>query len=284
MLAVLSLRVGRTAVTRRTVLGLASGTAVLFGGLLVTMVGAQVDVPDASAAETPDLGLTLTVVAAVLVGVVAGSLAGPDPDLPATAPVPATASRTPLAATERAVWIRTAGPDALLRRWGGVGLAVYVGLSAWIAVVAASWFVALVMLAVLALLVTMLMWQVRVDASGLTVRGALGWPHQHVPAHEVVEASTRRVSPSREFGGWGLRTAVDGTVGVVVRAGESIAVDRSGGRRFVVTVDDAATGAALLNTFAERARETAGTKEPDPGRADGRPGRRDPDGMTPTAR
>lgn len=269
VLAVLSLRVGRTALTRRTVLGLASGTAVFFGGLLVTMVATQVDLADATAAEAPDLGLTLTVVAAVLVGIAAGSLAGPDPDLPATAPVPASAARTPLAGTERAVWIRTAGPNAVLVRWGGLALALYLGLSAWVAVVAASWLVALVMLGTLLLLLTMLVWQVRVDASGLTARGALGWPRQHVPAHEVVEASTRRVSPSREFGGWGLRTAVNGTVGVVVRGGESIAVERSGGRRFVVTVDDAATGAALLNTFAERARATAGERSADRGRTDG---------------
>jgi hypothetical protein len=61
---------------------------------------------------------------------------------------------------------------------------------------------------------------------------------------------------------------MDGTVGVVVRGGESIAVERSGGRRFVITVDDAATGAALLNTVAERARATAGEKGADRGRAD----------------
>ena len=168
------------------------------------------------------------------------------------------------------MWIRTPAPNAVLVRWSGVALAGYIGFSAWIAAVAASWLVAMVLLAALLLLLTMLVWQVGVDASGLTAHGALGWPRQHVPAHEVVEASTRHVSPSREFGGWGLRTAVDGTVGVVVRGGEAIVVERSGGRRFVVTVDDAATGAALLNSFAERARVTAVEEGAEQGR-DGRP-------------
>lgn len=257
VLAVLSLVVGRTALTRRMVLGLASGTSVFFGGLLVTTVAVQVDAPDATAAASPDLGLTLTVVAAVAVGALAGALAGPDPDLPATDPLPAAAPREPLGDQERAVWVRSVGPSAALVRWGGLAAALYIGLSVWLAVVAGSWFAAVVMLAVLPLVLSMLVWQVRVDASGLTVRGALGWPRQHVPAAEVVQAATRPVSPFTEFGGWGLRTAVNGTVGVVVRRGAAIAVDRSGGRRFVVTVDDATTGAALLNTYAERARRPA---------------------------
>ncbi|WP_043496953.1 DUF1648 domain-containing protein [Georgenia sp. SUBG003] len=218
VLGVLSLVVGRTALTRRMVLGLASGSAVLFAGMLVTMVGIQVDAPDATAAASPDLGLTLTVAAAVLVGVAAGALAGPDPDLPATDPLPASAPHTPLTATERAVWVRTVGPSSTLVRRGGVLLAVYIGFSAWLAVVAQSWFVAAVMLAVLPVMLTMLVWQVRVDSGGLTARGSLGWPRHHVPATEVVLAGTRQVSPFGEFGGWGLRVTPDGTVGVVVRA------------------------------------------------------------------
>jgi hypothetical protein len=74
----------------------------------------------------------------------------------------------------------------------------------------------------------------------------------------VLLAETRQISPFGDFGGWGLRTALDGTVGVVVRGGSAIAVERTGGRRFVATVDDASTGAALLNTYAERARGARG--------------------------
>ena len=62
------------------------------------------------------------------------------------------------------------------------------------------------------------------------------------------------VSPLAEFGGWGYRVGRGGRVGVVLRTGEGLQVERSGGRSFVVTIDDAATGAALLNTLAARSR------------------------------
>ena len=55
-------------------------------------------------------------------------------------------------------------------------------------------------------------------------------------------------------GGWGWRTGVGGTIGIVMRKGEGIEVVHSGGKRLVVTVDDAETAAALLNTMADRAR------------------------------
>ena len=55
-----------------------------------------------------------------------------------------------------------------------------------------------------------------------------------------------------EFGGWGLRLSVEGRFGVVLRQGEAIEVTRANGRRFLVTVDDAATGAALLQALIAR--------------------------------
>jgi hypothetical protein len=54
------------------------------------------------------------------------------------------------------------------------------------------------------------------------------------------------VNPLAEFGGWGWRWGADGRVGVVLRAGEGIQVTRTNGKRFVVTVDDAQTGASVL--------------------------------------
>jgi hypothetical protein len=94
---------------------------------------------------------------------------------------------------------------------------------------------------------------VRVDASGLTVSSALGWPRIHVPLAEVASARAVTVQPMAEFGGWGVRWA-PGRFGVVLRAGEALEVRRrSHGRAVVVTVDDAATGAGLLEAMAHRA-------------------------------
>ncbi|GAA4423053.1 hypothetical protein GCM10023169_18210 [Georgenia halophila] len=254
--AVLSLTVGRTSFNRRMVLGLASGMAVFWAGMALSMVSVQRGPAVEAAADVPvpDVPLSLTVVAAIALGAAAGALAGSDPALPARDAVSGTTAT--LAKDERAVWIRTVGPSRALQRWGGIGAVLYVGFSAWLALTTGSWFVGILMVIWLPLPLTMLVWTVQVDSGGLTAKGTFGRPRQHVPAAEVLSATTTQVRPLPEWGGWGLRSSpsLDGGVGVVVRAGEGIDVARTGGRRLVVTVDDAATGAALLNTFAERAR------------------------------
>ena len=45
-----------------------------------------------------------------------------------------------------------------------------------------------------------------------------------------------------------------GRTGFVVRAGQALEVTRGDGTRWVVTVDDAAEAAGLLNALAERTR------------------------------
>jgi len=60
------------------------------------------------------------------------------------------------------------------------------------------------------------------------------------------------VDPMGQFGGWGLRWGPAG-FGVVLRTGEGIEVRRRSGKTLTVTVDDAATGAALLNALVARA-------------------------------
>ena len=66
--------------------------------------------------------------------------------------------------------------------------------------------------------------------------------------HEVLAYTAGKMRKFR------IRTGVGGRIGVVMRGGEALEVVRTGGRRVVVTVGDAATGAALLNTLAARAR------------------------------
>lgn len=258
LMAAAALTVGRTSLTRRMVLALATGGAVFFAGVHLTRVWTQLDLTDPWQAPSVDLPLIVVTVLAAGAGAVAAALAGADAELPADSPLPADAPRSAIGAQERAVWTQQAVAAPRRRRWRRLGLTLYVAGALALSVLTQAWFAAVIMLALVPLVLTMFVWDVRVDAAGLTVGGAMGWPRQHVPAAEVVRSDIVEVSPFREFGGWGLRTAVDGRTGVVVRRGEAIAVERTGGRRFVVTVDDAATGAALLNTFAERARTTTG--------------------------
>lgn len=93
---------------------------------------------------------------------------------------------------------------------------------------------------------------VRVDADGVEVRGPAGWPRSRVPLAEVGHASAITVEALGAFGGWGWRR-VPGALGVVLRSGEALRVERTQGHALVVTVDDAATAAALLMALRERA-------------------------------
>ena len=259
LLAVLSLKVGRTAMARRLVLGLASGTAVFFTGLGLAFLLPQVD----GRPLAVDLPLALATLGSLAAGLAAAAFAGRDPVIPATEPVPVDAPRL----TDRSVAARSqdGGAGWQQRVALGRGHAILLGIAAvayglgavWLGWATASWYLGGLMLVPIPLVAAMTVaWEVRVDAAGLTARGAWGWPRYHVPASEVVRADVTHVDPLGEFGGWGLRIAGDtrGTVGVVLRNGEAISVERTGGRRVVVTVDDALTGAATLNSIAEGAR------------------------------
>jgi hypothetical protein len=57
-----------------------------------------------------------------------------------------------------------------------------------------------------------------------------------------------------QWGGWGYRGSLKlmKQAAVVLRAGPGLRLDMTGGRVFVVTIDDPGTAAALLNTEAGR--------------------------------
>lgn len=181
---------------------------------------------------------------------------GPPPE--ATAPLQ-------LAAGERAVWVGLVSP--------GRGLLVSIALGTLVLTIAALallgagshiwWIIALVAVLMFALGVCSLWFRVRVDREGLDVRSVAGFPAFRVPIEQIDAAQSGEVQPLADFGGWGLRWA-PGRFGVVMRAGEALIVTRSGGRRIAVTVDDAATAAALLETFRAARAAGAAVSRPDP--------------------
>lgn len=97
-------------------------------------------------------------------------------------------------------------------------------------------------------------WRVSAGPNGLVVRGLVGLPRFRVRPEDIASAAAVGIHPMRDFGGWGIRGSLgpDGRwrTGIVVRAGDAIRVTRRDGREFIVTVDDAATGAAVLKTYA----------------------------------
>lgn len=164
------------------------------------------------------------------------------------APLEEAAEPLPLGETERAVWSRTI--TIAPAGWWVIGVGLALALAGVVAAVLADalWPVAagcFVLFLVLA--ATIGAWRVTVDRNGLRVRAAVGWPNIVIPLSEIESVRTVHVVPFRDFGGWGYRWDTHDRVGVVVRAGEAIEVERKSAKRFVVTVPDAETAARLLS-------------------------------------
>ena len=85
--------------------------------------------------------------------------------------------------------------------------------------------------------------QVRAGIAGLKVKAG-PFRLRSIPLDRI--AAARAVDLGPVGGGWGYRLIPGGTA-VVVRMGDALEVEYRSGRTFAVTVDDAATGAAVLN-------------------------------------
>jgi hypothetical protein len=237
---------------RRGMVGLSAGMATLMGGIALGTTAIQLDASDAYAVASPGAAIGLPMIAALAVGLLATWLAGADPDLPASDPVPADATRLPVPDGATAVWTRPLPAIPVAVPVVAIGLLLVMAVA--MGVLTGDWWLLVVAAVIGAALLATLGWRVRVDRTGLVLTAVLGWPRYRVPADEIVRADVVQVSPFADFGGWGIRVGVHGVLGFVTRTGEAIEVERTGKRRVVVTVDDAARGAALLNTVAERSR------------------------------
>lgn len=221
--------------------------SVLFAWTLVMQVG----LADARDAASVVPALVVALAAAVLVGVGAWFV---QPD---EAPLHTSAAPKGLvlAEDERAAWFGVAsmGRGAVVAIAVTCLVLVVAAVAAWLmspdAVVAAALTVAAVVLTLAAL--TTVLFRVRVDGDGLTVRSVAGLPVFRVPLDDVRAVAVADVTPMGEFGGYGIRST-PGRFGVVTRRGEAIEVERMSGRRFVVTAGDAETGAALLQALVAR--------------------------------
>jgi hypothetical protein len=231
----------------RVVVAAATGTAALLAaGPGVLLVGS---LDRAALLGVPAPGWLLPLLAVALGG---GSLLGwalardPAPAEARQSPPP-DAPRVELPEGGRAVWTRVVvAPPMLVGAVAlaalGVALTATVGPGAGVAPLVGA-----------ALLATTTSVRVTVDHTGVSVRPTVvPRPRVHVPLARVVRAGRSDVR-ARELGGWGLRVRGERTA-VVLRSGEALDLELADGSRFLATVDDAATAAALVNTLAERSR------------------------------
>ncbi|NJI59533.1 MULTISPECIES: hypothetical protein [Microbacterium] len=226
------------------------GTVALIS--LITLVGVDAQRGLADAADTPDIGFEVLIGFVLMAGGVAlGWFLQPATPLPDTSRSESPADPLPTSATERLVWIGTATiARSGLAVLGGAVLLACALAAIMIATGAGGVLTAVIMLVtcaiLIAALVTTFAFRVRIGPAGLLVRSLAGWPKIEIPTVDVASVRAIDVDPFAEFGGWGLRYGLDGRYGVVLRRGEALEVTRVGGRRFVVTVDDAQTAAAAF--------------------------------------
>jgi hypothetical protein len=131
-------------------------------------------------------------------------------------------------------------------------VAVVVAVIAFVIALRGAWPLAIVPIVVALAILGTSDWRVRIDPAGFSVRSTLGWPRYVIPMADVASAGTTDVVPLGEFGGFGLRWGTRGRVGVITRGGEALEVQRRDGRAVIVTVDDAATAAGVLEAYASK--------------------------------
>ena len=230
------------------------GTIAFLAAIDLTTLAANVDAADWRAADELGFGSVLVVLAVAAAAALAGWAL--ERSRPLVADVDAAAgARSPavvLAPGERAVWSR--GLVSRPAAFGSVVLGVGFVVAGFVVGGAGGW--SLIAGGVVAALATGLLSEVvvTVDRRGMTVAfGPFGWPRQHVALDDVAAADAVDVDPWR-YGGWGYRKVPrrPGATAVVLRRGEGLRVVRGDGRELVVTVPDAAGGAALLEALRRR--------------------------------
>ncbi|MGV4928696.1 DUF1648 domain-containing protein [Streptomyces sp. BHT-5-2] len=237
----------------RILVGTGWFTAVVLGvPSAVILLGNAGNAGDAGpgAVRLPAWVMAVTLGAGAVAGVLAGLLAGPD--VPAPRPAAGTADRLDLPAGVRAGWSRTVSslPMALLG-----GLLVGVGI---LQAALGSPLGGAVMGAGGVTVVGCCSARVTVDRRGLTVQPTLlPFARRRIPLDRTAEATSRSIAALSEYGGWGYRIRPGGS-GLLLRSGEGVVLRLTNGREFVVTIDDAATAAALLNTYLDRRRSGEG--------------------------
>jgi len=224
-----------------------SGSAAVVAAGGVALLVTSLDRTDLLGRSAPGWVLPLTL-AALAGGSALGWFLGRSPAPARTPqPPPAEAPRIDLPVGGRAVWthVVVAVPIAV-----GALVAAGLGVALTVTAGAAAGAPALLVAAALAVGTSA---RVTVDATGLTAHpGPVRRPRLHVPLDRVVSARRTDVRAT-EMGGWGVRMRGERTA-LLLRSGEALELDLADGSRFLVTVDDAATAAALVNTLAERAR------------------------------
>lgn len=244
---VLGILLGKDIMTRRVLVGTSAFCVGVVGGgpLLILWLMRTQTAEEISVAFIT----TAALIAGIVLGIVAGAVLPKDKFVAATSHLDAGAPRTALSDSEFGVWVTRTDS-----RTGYIIAGINFIFFAALIIATQLWWLVLFALLLSLVMVTMFAWNVRVDQTGLSVTSVARVPKRHIFLDEIENAEVSTVNALSDFGGWGLRTGFSGATGVILRSGPALQVNMSGNRTFYVTVDDAATGAALLNSLVDRAR------------------------------
>ncbi|MFD4865373.1 DUF1648 domain-containing protein [Streptomyces sp. NPDC058412] len=221
---------------------------VFLAGAQASVVRANLDDEDWRQADPLDGRVLAAVIAVAVLAAFAGAMIDRRGPVAAVSPA-ADGPVMDIPAGERLVWLaRTSNPWLLLTAAVLGAVAAVAAVAGVGGLLAPAWqLVAPLGIASLAVLACSSV-RARVTGQGLEVGfGPLGWPVRRWAAADIESARAEHRMPS-QVGGWGYRLSGLGTT-VMLRAGECLGV-RSRGKDFAVSVDDAARGAALLNSLA----------------------------------
>lgn len=245
-----ALRAGTSQLFVRSVIGISIWFGVFVSLSMLLGVQTQRNVTDVEALPVSSVVLPLVIgfVVATLAAALGALVA---PKVPVSEQVGPEAPGMDLAPGEQAYWSSTARAP---RGFIAVPIVSVVFIVAIFTVAGIPVWLTAIMSLLLGSLFTMLTWHVAVDRRGLSVTGMLGFPRIRIPLEDVVSATAIDLNAFSEFGGWGVRVGRTGDWGVVVRSGDALRVQRKRGAPFVVTVDDAETGAWVLTGLVNRTR------------------------------
>lgn len=178
-------------------------------------------------------------------------------EAPAVTSIPA-ADALPVRSGEVAAWTGRIELPAWLMTLIAAVAAVLIGLGVTLLLTVGPhvWPIFLPATILLAVLMATAQFVVTAGPRGFVVRSAIGWPRLRIPTATLAKAGVVTVDPMADFGGWGFRWVIGPNRrrrwGVLTRRGPGLEVFRRDGRSIVVTVDDAGTAAAVLETYATR--------------------------------
>ena len=234
--------------------GLMGGMLGLFGGIVVGVQGFSVwsNVDRASWRDARSAGWIL--IPALLAFVAAASAAGMWIDRRTAGP-PVTPPPRPaieVAPGDRVAWISHASN----RTFAAIGFAVLIAGIVITLVHATVAGLGLIVAGLACLSLSSI--TVSVGEEGVRVGlGPLGWPARRITLAKISAAHAEELRPT-QVGGWGVR-GLPGSSALMVRGGDCVILEYRSGGRFVISVDDAAQGAALVNGLIERTQASSGT-------------------------